>query len=404
MCPSFMVTREEEDTTRGRAHLLFEMMKGEEIRHGWRDEAVKKSLDLCLSCKGCKGDCPVNVDMATYKAEFLSHYFRGRLRPASAYSMGLVMYWARLASLAPGLVNFLTHTEPFEGLAKRLGGIAPQRTFPRFAPETFRSWFLRTRTAAPRAGAKRIMLWPDTFNNHFFPETARAALEVLESGGYEVVIPRRALCCGRPLYDYGMLPTARRFLSRIMRDLEGEIEAGTPIVGLEPSCVSVFRDELRNLFPGSATAQQLSRQVVLFSEFLQRNAESLPIPEMGLKALVHGHCHHKSLFQMEDEKSVLQRMGLDFEIADSGCCGMAGSFGFEKGERYEVAVEAGERVLLPKVREQPPTALIVADGFIAESRSPRAPTARRCTWPRSCAWRRSMPRPRRSSPCPRWAG
>ncbi len=363
MCPSFMVTREEEHSTRGRAHLLFEMMKGEAVRGGWRDEAVKKSLDLCLSCKGCKGDCPVNVDMATYKAEFLAHYYRGRLRPASAYAMGLIMVWARLASLAPGLVNSLTHTKPIEGLAKRLGGIAPQRTFPRFAPETFRSWFSRTRVAAPKATDRRVMLWPDTFNNHFFPETARAALEVLESGGYQVVIPRRALCCGRPLYDYGMLPTAKRFLRKILSELEPEIEAGTPIVGLEPSCVSVFRDELPGLFPHDAAARQLSRQVLLFGEFLQKNADDLPIPKLSLKAFVQGHCHHKSLFQMDDEKSVLQRMGLDFEIADSGCCGMAGSFGFEKGERYEVAVKAGERVLLPRVREEPITSLIVADGF-----------------------------------------
>ncbi len=362
MCPSYMVTREEEHTTRGRAHLLFEMMKGEELRAGWRDEAVKQSLDLCLACKGCKGDCPVQVDLATYKAEFLAHYYRGRLRPRAAYAMGLVMYWARLAALAPGLVNWLAHTEPFEGLAKRLGGMAPARTLPRFAPETYRSWFRRTR-ARPAAPGKRVMLWPDTFNDHFFPETLRAAQEVLESGGYQVVLPRRPLCCGRPLYDYGMLPTARRFLRKALRELAPEIEAGTPIVGLEPSCVSVFRDELASILPKDAGARQLSSQVLLFGELLDRRAEEFPLPKVGLEALVQGHCHHKSLFTMGDEQAVLGRLGVDATVADSGCCGMAGGFGYEEGERYEVSVKAGERAILPMVRALPDSAVVVADGF-----------------------------------------
>src|SRR5262249_52822773 len=214
MCPSFRVTREEEHSTRGRAHLLFEMTRGDTITAGWKSREVKEALDLCLACKGCKKDCPVGVDVATYKAEFLSHYYEGRLRPRSAYAFGLIPWWVRIASLSPGLANFFTQTPGLSALARTLAGAAPDRSFPPFAAESFRNWFRNRPSpfAFRPSPERRVLLFPDTFNDHFHPNTARAAVEVLEAAGFSVVIPRRRLCCGRPLYDYGMLGLARALL------------------------------------------------------------------------------------------------------------------------------------------------------------------------------------------------
>ncbi len=360
MCPSFMVTREEEHSTRGRTHLLFEMLQGNPIKNGWRDEHVKEALDLCLACKGCKGDCPVHVDVATYKAEFLSHYYQGRLRPITAYSMGLIYWWARFGSLMPGVANFFTQTPLLRNVAKAIAGIAPERRIPVFAPQTFKQWF---RQREPRnEGSPRVILWADTFNNHFHPEAAQAAVEVLEAVGYQVEVPERSLCCGRPLYDFGMLDTAKRLLRQILDTLRPQIAAGIPLVGLEPSCVAVFRDELRNLFPGDADARRLSQQSFLLSEFLEKQVQNYQFPPLQRKAIVQGHCHHKAIMKMRDEQAVLAKLGLDVEVLDSGCCGMAGSFGFEK-DHYDVSIKVGERVLLPAVRDAAEDTLIIADGF-----------------------------------------
>lgn len=361
MCPSYMVTREEEHSTRGRARLLFELLERNPVRDGWRSEALKEALDLCLACKGCKSECPVRVDMATYKAEFLAHYYAGRLRPRSAYAFGLIMYGARLASLAPGLVNVVTQTPGLAALARALVGMAPQRRIPAFARPTFQAWF-RAR-GARQLDCPPVILWPDTFNNHFHPETARAAVTVLEAAGYRVVVPSQFLCCGRPFYDYGLLDLARRHLRQILDTLRSEIRAGVPLVGLEPSCVAVFRDELRGLFPHDEDARRLERQSFLLSEFLDQQARDLSLPRLARPALVQGHCHQKALMGMGADEHVLAKLGLDFTVLDSGCCGMAGAFGFERGERYEVSIKAGERVLLPAVRNAPPETLIVADGF-----------------------------------------
>jgi FAD/FMN-containing dehydrogenase/Fe-S oxidoreductase len=360
MCPSFMVTREEEHSTRGRTHLLFEMLQGNPIKNGWRDEHVKEALDLCLACKGCKGDCPVHVDVATYKAEFLSHYYQGRLRPITAYSMGLIYWWARFGSLMPGVANFFTQTPLLRNVAKAIAGIAPERRIPVFAPQTFKQWF---RQREPRnEGSPRVILWADTFNNHFHPEAAQAAVEVLEAVGYQVEVPERSLCCGRPLYDFGMLDTAKRLLRQVLDTLRPQIAAGIPLVGLEPSCVAVFRDELRNLFPGDADARRLSQQSFLLSEFLEKQVQNYQFPPLQRKAIVQGHCHHKAIMKMRDEQAVLAKLGLDVEVLDSGCCGMAGSFGFEK-DHYDVSIKVGERVLLPAVRDAAEDTLIIADGF-----------------------------------------
>jgi FAD/FMN-containing dehydrogenase/Fe-S oxidoreductase len=358
MCPSFMVTREEKHSTRGRARILFEMMSGAEIEL-WKSDEVLEALDLCLSCKGCKGDCPVNVDMATYKAEFLSHHYAGRMRPRVAYIMGLIYWWARAASRFPRLVNFMTHAPGLSRLLKVAGGIAPQRSAPRFATETFRDWF--TRRGVRNEDRPKVLLWPDTFNNFFHPDTARAHVEVLERAGYRVIIPERSLCCGRPLYDYGMVDTAKRLLRQTLDTLRPEIRAGTPVIGMEPSCLTVFRDELPSLFPHDLDARRLKEQSFMLSEFLAR--EDWKPPNLNRKAVVHGHCHHRAVIGFDAEQRMMERMGLDVEVPDAGCCGLAGSFGFERGEKFEVSIKAGERVLLPKVRNVDDTTLVMTDGF-----------------------------------------
>lgn len=361
MCPSFMATREEMHTTRGRAHLLFEMMRGDALKDGWRDKRVKEALDLCLACKGCKGDCPTSTDIATYKAEFLSHYYAGRLRPRSAYAFGLVFYWARLAALMPGVANLFTQTPLLRDVAKLAAGIAPERQIPAFALQTFKQWFRERGTRNP--GKPRVILWGDTFNNHFHTETAKAAVEVLEAAGYQVDVPLQPLCCGRPLYDWGMLNLAKRLLRQILDALEPQIVEGVPLVGLEPSCLAVFRDELINLFPSDENARRLSKQSFLLSEFLEKKAPNYQPPRLERKAIVHGHCHHKAIMRIDDDVAILSKLGIDFEVLDSGCCGMAGSFGFERGQRYDVSVQVGERVLLPAVRNAARDTLVIADGF-----------------------------------------
>jgi Fe-S oxidoreductase len=296
-------------STRGRARLLFEMLQGTVIgKNGWHDDHVREALDLCLACKGCKSDCPMNVDMATYRAEFLSHYYAGKLRPAAAYSMGLIYWWARLASHFPHLVNLVNRGPLISSLMKRLAGIAPQRTIPSFAKESFRDWF-RNRSH-PVIGKTRVILWPDTFNNFFTPSTAKAAVRVLERAGFSVIIPNKTLCCGRPLYDFGFLEIAKSLLKEVLTTLREEIRAGTPIVGLEPSCVVAFRDELMNLFPNNEDAIRLRRQTFLLSEFLQKKAAEVKLPSLYRKAIVHAHCHHAAIIKLSDEEAVLKRLGL----------------------------------------------------------------------------------------------
>ena len=359
MCPSWMATGEELHSTRGRAHLLQEMVRGEVVTDGWRSEEVREALDLCLSCKGCKSDCPVDVDVATYKAEFLSHYYEGRPRPRASYAMGLIGLWARLAARAPGLVNAVTHAPVLAPALKRLAGIHPDRTIPRFAGTTLKRWFRERETAA---AGERVILWPDTFNDHFHPDVGKAAVEVLEALGYRPEMPRRPLCCGRPLYDHGFLGLAKRQLRQILDALRVDIRRGTPVVGLEPSCMATFRDELLAFFPDDPDAKRLSEQTFLLTEFLDREA-GLDLGSLaGEQALVHGHCHHEAVLDFDAQQRVLDRLGVEHTVLDSGCCGMAGAFGFE-AEKYHVAQACGERVLLPAVREADRRTMVLTDGF-----------------------------------------
>ncbi len=359
MCPSYMVTHEEMHSTRGRARLLFEMLQGDAIKEKWKSEHVKEALDLCLACKGCKNDCPVNVDMATYKAEFLSHYYKGKIREMPAYTMGLIYWWARLASKFPSFVNFLMSAPGISIIMKKIAGLAPERKIPKFAKQTFRNWFNK-RSKGKKQNGKKVILWPDTFNNFLLPETGVAAALFLENAGYNVVLPSKVLCCGRPLYDYGFLDLAKKLLRETLDVLKDDIEAGTPIVGIEPSCIATFRDELNGLFNKDEDAQRLKKQFYTLAEFIEK--ENIPLPTINRKAIVHGHCHHKSIMHFDSDEKVLKKTGLDFTLPESGCCGMAGSFGFE-ASKYDVSVKCGERVLIPKVNEADKNTLIVADGF-----------------------------------------
>jgi Fe-S oxidoreductase len=352
MCPSYQVTREEKHSTRGRAHLLWEMLRGEVVTDGWRSEEVRDALDLCLSCKGCKADCPVNVDMATYKSEFLYHHYRHRPRPVSHYSMGWLPLWARLAAPVPGLVNGVTRL----GLVKRLGGIAPQREVPRFTRSLRRS--LRGHTSANPDGP-RVLLWPDTFTNYLAPKIGLAAVEVLEAAGFQVVLPPKRVCCGLTWISTGQLGTAKRVLRRTMSVLEPELEAGTTIVGLEPSCTAVFRDDAKDLLPGRLS-ELAAAQTRTLAELL--SATDWQPPAVGREALVQTHCHQHAVLGFAADREVMASAQVDATVPDSGCCGLAGNFGFER-DHYDVSVAAAERVLLPAVRAAAPDTLIVADGF-----------------------------------------
>jgi FAD/FMN-containing dehydrogenase/Fe-S oxidoreductase len=376
MCPSFQATREERHSTRGRAHLLFEMMRGDALRDGWRSDAVREALDLCLQCKGCRHDCPASVDMATYKAEFLSHYYAGRVRPRAAYSMGLIDRWARLAMFAPGLVNAALGAPVMGAAIKRMAGFTLEREAPAFAAETFQDWWRRRNAPRRPAGqqqletlptgahpevSRTVVLWPDTFSNHFLPGTLKAAVTVLEDAGYRVLVPQTRLCCGRPLYDYGMLGLARRRLQDILEQLRPAIRAGIPLVGVEPSCLSVFRDELTNLLADDEDAQRLAAQTKTLSELLLATAGWRP-PRLERKALLHTHCHHKAVLDANAERKLLESMGLTLEKPPVGCCGHAGSFGYE-AQHHALSMQIGELVLLPSVREAPADRLVIADGF-----------------------------------------
>ncbi|MDP4231752.1 MAG: FAD-binding and (Fe-S)-binding domain-containing protein [Bacteroidota bacterium] len=380
MCPSYRATRDEQHVTRGRAHLLWEMLHGEVITDGFKSSEVREALDLCLSCKGCTGECPVRVDMPTYKAEFLSHYYKGRLRPRAAYAMGLIYWGARIASRMPSLVNALTHAPITSTIAKKLAGIHPKRAIPRFANETFKHWYSRLLPEG-HSTPPSVILWADTFNNYFRPETAIAAVKVLEDAGFGVKVYKQTMCCGRPLYDWGMLDLAKKQLLDILSIVSVDVAAGMPIVVLEPSCASVFRDEARKLFPQREDAKHLAESTYLLSEFLAKYApdyrsgaisESAPnhikshreggeTPPLQ-SGILHLHCHHHSILDREAEGSVLKRAGIDAEQLDAGCCGMAGAFGFET-EHYELSMQIGERKVLPKVRETSGDQFIIADGF-----------------------------------------
>ncbi len=356
MCPSYQVTGEEEHSTRGRARLLFELVRGDLVTDGWRSTEVRDALDLCLSCKACKSDCPVGVDMATYKAEFLHHHYARRLRPASHYSMGYLPLWARLASAAPRLANLGAR---LPGL-KRLAGVAPERDLPTFAPEPFTRWF-RRRPASAGTG-RRVVLWPDTFTNYLTPEVGRAAVEVLESAGFEVTIPSGRVCCGLTWISTGQLGVARRVAGRSLDRLAPDLAAGALVVGLEPSCTTALRSDLPELLPADDRAQRLAEQTVTLAELLTTHAPDWKPPQRAGDALMQTHCHQRAVLGSAPDERLLAGTGLSQQALPPGCCGLAGNFGFERGH-YEVAQAVGEQGLLPAVRAASPETVVLADGF-----------------------------------------
>jgi FAD/FMN-containing dehydrogenase/Fe-S oxidoreductase/short-subunit dehydrogenase len=358
MCPSFLATREEKDTTRGRAHLLFEMLRGDFLKDGWESEEVFESLELCLGCKGCKKECPVDVDLATYKAEFLSHYYRKKRRPLPAYAMGLIGITGRLGALLPRTANFLTQAPLLRNVAKFAGGVAQERNLPAFATRTFRDWF-RDRPPANPEG-EQVVLYPDLFNDCFFPQTLEAAVLNLEHWGFRVLLPSERPGAIRPLIHYGMLDQAKKELQRTIDLLRPFITDGVPVIFTEPSTVSVFRDELPGLFPTDRDGQRLTRLSTLFSEFVDERG--LELPKLEGKVIFHGHCHQKAVLKVQAAKNVLARMGLEIEEPQKGCCGMAGSFGLER-KHYAISMAIGEEGLLPAVRHASAATFIVADGF-----------------------------------------
>ncbi len=361
MCPSYMATREEQHSTRGRAHLLWELMQSDVLPDAWQNQQVHEALDLCLSCKACKSECPVKVDMASYKAEFLAQHYRDRRHPLHHYLFGFMDRWSALASLAPAVVNGALQVPGAASLAKRIAGIAPQRQLPRFAARSFQRQQRQPAHTAP--DAKTVLLWPDTWNNYLQPQVLDAAARTLRSAGFRVVFPRRHVCCGRPLYDFGFLDQAKLYLAQILERLGPQIDAGLPFIVLEPSCASVFLEELRNFYPQDPRAQQLARQTWLLADFLAAHAPHWEPPSLaGRRVVLHGHCHHKAVFSMKAERALLERTGAELTVLDAGCCGMAGPFGFER-DKYSVSQTLGERVLLPAVRAAADDTVIVTDGF-----------------------------------------
>jgi FAD/FMN-containing dehydrogenase/Fe-S oxidoreductase len=360
MCPSYMATKEEQHSTRGRAHLLWEMLQGDVVKDGWRNEQVREALDLCLACKACKTECPTNVDMATYKAEFLAHHYEGRLRPLSAYAFGYIDKWARMASWAPGVANFFSKTSLTADIAKSLLHIHPSRTLPSFATKSYKD--VAASLPQPARPIGEVLLWADTFNNYFRMETARAAHKVLVDAGFRVHILKKHVCCGRPLYDFGLLDSAKKYLLHSLSELEPFLTANMPVVVLEPSCATVFRDELTNLLPDDPRGHTLKANTFLLSEFLVRKAPHYRPPARTGNFLVQGHCHHQALMKMTDEMSLLQATGASVQLLDSGCCGMAGPFGFER-DKFDVSQALAERRLLPAVRSASQETVLVADGF-----------------------------------------
>jgi FAD/FMN-containing dehydrogenase/Fe-S oxidoreductase len=363
MCPSYRATGDEQHSTRGRAHLLWEMLAGSLREEGFQSEAVHEALDLCLSCKACKTECPVQVDMARYKAEFLAQHYDGRLHPLQHYVFGFADRLARYGSVAPSLTNAMLTGSLTGPLIKRIAGVARERQLPGLAAKSYQSTKASQSREAQSPG-QQVVLWTDTWNNYYHPQTLFAAESVLSQAGFAVQTPQGHLCCGRPLYDFGFLKTARSYLRRVLDRMAPQIDAGLPFIFLEPSCASVFKDELLELIPNDPRAQRMSENIWLLVDWLIAKAPNFAAGRLnGAQILIHGHCHHKAVFGGSgSEVALLQKAGATVEPIQAGCCGMAGPFGFEAG-KFEVSKTIANQGLMPAVQAAASTTLIVADGF-----------------------------------------
>jgi FAD/FMN-containing dehydrogenase/Fe-S oxidoreductase len=367
MCPSYQATLEEEHSTRGRSRLLFEMLAGHAdspVQDGWRSTEVRDALDLCLACKGCKSDCPVDVDMATYKAEFLSHHYEGRLRPRSHYALGWLPVMARLvrALRAARAVNALSSAPLLPKLATRMAGLA-DREIPLFADETLQQWWQRRGGSKPGTRGT-VLLWPDTFTNQFHPHIGRAAVALLEDAGWTVRLPQHPVCCGLTWISTGQLDVAKHVLRRTVDELADHVRSGGVVVGLEPSCTAVFRSDAPDLFPDDLDVARLRDRTVTLAELLTQHTPGWEPPDLqGVRAVSQVHCHHHAaLDDWSADQTLLQRAHADIDRLEAGCCGLAGNFGFEKGH-LDVSEKCAESVLLPALRAADPETVVLADGF-----------------------------------------
>jgi len=356
MCPSYLATREEKDSTRGRARALQEMINAGGAN--WRAPAVHDALDLCMSCKGCASDCPTGVDMAAYKAEVLHQSYKGRLRPASHYSLGWLPRWAKLAALAPRLLNAVVTLPGIRQLALRLAGVDHRRSIPAFAPRTFHDWF----NARPvvDSDAQPVLLWVDSFTNYFTPEVGQSAVRVLESAGFEVRIPENPLCCGLTWISTGQLDGAKKILGKTITALTPTAEAGISIVGLEPSCTGVLRSDAVELL-GESSAGTVARATKTLAEFLSSVRGYVPPSLVGTTVVAQPHCHHHAVMGWSPDAALLEGAGAELQKL-GGCCGLAGNFGVERGH-YDISVAVAEQQLLPAVRAAGPDAVVLADGY-----------------------------------------
>jgi FAD/FMN-containing dehydrogenase/Fe-S oxidoreductase len=390
MCPSYLATRDEKDSTRGRARVLQELANGSLVTGGWRSPEVHEALDLCLSCKACSRDCPVSVDMATYKSQVLHQAYRGRLRPRSHYALGWLPRWTRLAALAPGLARATLRVGPLASAARRLAGIDPRRPLPELARRPGTPARLRRQVAAtspatvPAATVpaatlpattlpattvprERVVLWADTFTQAFSPQVAESAAAVLAEAGFDVVVPERSWCCGLTWISTGQLDGARARLRAAVAGLAGYAEQGLTVVGLEPSCTAVLRGDLTELLPGDPRAAAVAAATKTLAETLAgpaaepRDLTWLHGRLAGLRVVAQPHCHQHAVMGYHADLAVLRAAGAQAQ-ALAGCCGLAGNFGMERGH-YEVSVAVAEHALLPALRSAEAGTVLLADGF-----------------------------------------
>ncbi|WP_216913239.1 FAD-binding and (Fe-S)-binding domain-containing protein [Nocardia noduli] len=358
MCPSYLATRNEKDSTRGRARVLQEMIDGE-LADGWRSEAVHDALDLCLSCKGCASDCPTGVDMAAYKSEVLHQSYRRRLRPRSHYALGWLPRWSRLASRTPRLVNWAMGVPALRGMGLRLAGVDPRRSLPTFADQTFRRWFAAT-AGERRTEGRPVVLFVDSFTNHFAPQVAIDAVRVLEAAGYRPRITERETCCGLTWITTGQLDAARRILARTVEQLGPALTEGIPVVGLEPSCTGVLRSDVVEILD-TDESRKLASSTYTLAELLARDA-SWKMPSLeGIRVIAQPHCHHHAVMGWEADERLLTDAGAEL-VRLGGCCGLAGNFGVEIGH-YEVSTAVAAHQLLPALNSAEPDDVFLADGF-----------------------------------------
>ncbi|MGA9101751.1 FAD-binding and (Fe-S)-binding domain-containing protein [Aeromicrobium sp.] len=359
MCPSYLATRDEKDSTRGRARVLQEMVDGRLVTGGYAAPEVHEALDLCLSCKGCLNDCPTGIDMATYKSEVLHQTYRGRRRPRSHYVLGRLPFWARLLAPLAWFANLGLRTPGLRSIARWIAGVDQRRSLPMFATKRF-SRLSRSHQAGPQTATNRVLLWADSFTEYFSTAGGLAAVDVLEAAGYQVETLERPQCCGLTWITTGQLDTARDLVGRAVSQLHPYVADGVPVVGLEPSCLSVLRSDAVELLDDPRAAE-VAGGVMTLAELLART-EGWNAPNLtGTEVVVQPHCHQASVMGFEADMAVLERTGATITRL-AGCCGLAGNFGVEKGH-YDVSVAVAEHQLLPAVRDAGPNAVVLADGF-----------------------------------------